>query len=1035
MIMRLAGVILFGFLCMASADDEAGALQVRFVRVQQFDAADVGDGVRVYWSTTFESGIHGFRLFRCEEGRPSFSVTSDPVWVCGNEEGGQYAVTDSSAPVGVALTYELWQVAPGMADCRVAQVMHARQRVRSLTSADAKPLPSLAATASPSVTVPSPLVAWVGTGPRVRAWGDSTPADRVRLGVRAEGIYRVTAQEIADAMDVSRTTVSNAFASGGFLLSNQGVPVAWQCAGDVLYFYGLPAGSRYAPENVYWLSPGTGVAVAPVQPPSFGVLGTNTSFVSMQSVQGTTYSNRYLFTSLVDPPLLGRQLVNNGESPAWPQTLIDPAAGAWQGRVRMGLLSYYQDEGGTDEHACRVYAGGALVGTTNWTGEQYVQHQFDFSSSNVSSGNLGLQINNVGSGLNSRFLIVGLDLSYARQYVARNGLLLCTGGPSNTIAVANLPDAGVAVWDVTAPTQPASVTSVVVTAQADGTWTAAFACGGISNRYAVFSYEAGTCEPSVRGVRDVDWSSSANSADYAILIPPEAWLTGFRSAVQPLADFRAAQGLRTRVIDVESIYNRFSHGLVSPQAIKDFVGAGYTNWTDRTLRYVLLAGMGNVDFKQEVNTVSVLQHTACLIPFFIGGQRFEPSHEGMIVVRDHAFGDFFGGPAPEVAIGRIPTVKTQELARVVAKTIAYEGAQTWKQQASVCADWNNTGDKYYDFTAAANRVAHSLALAGWNVVKHYPLLYDSSAPNDRPAYLRDDWNLSLLPAMRDTGSGILYYIGHSALYSLGYAPSSPLLGCYPGQLDDVKSTNWRLPPVAVFIGCQLNRWHLLTTTRNLATYGVLADGTGFAAAIAANGFVLPTDGDALGERFFALAQQHGTVRLGDALREALQELDYVQADRLQSILLTGDPALVLRFDRTAMGTDTAWLVANGLTAPNADTLDADGDGFATWREYQAGTDPFTNRLQVATFGPLAGTSRMPLVFEAHASRTYQVISHTNLAAGVSEWTPFDWSKPGDTGWRAPSEMIAPDAPLTLIHVPVDADTPQRFYRVQEATSP
>ena len=54
----------------------------------------------------------------------------------------------------------------------------------------------------------------------------------------------------------------------------------------------------------------------------------------------------------------------------------------------------------------------------------------------------------------------------------------------------------------------------------------------------------------------------------------EAWRDGFRQALQPLADFRNAQGLRTVIVDVESIYNRYSYGRVDPLAIRAFCGAG-----------------------------------------------------------------------------------------------------------------------------------------------------------------------------------------------------------------------------------------------------------------------------------------------------------------------------------------------------------------------------------------------------------------------------------------------------------------------------
>jgi len=144
-------------------------------------------------------------------------------------------------------------------------------------------------------------------------------------------------------------------------------------------------------------------------------------------------------------------------------------------------------------------------------------------------------------------------------------------------------------------------------------------------------------------------------------------------------------------VDVESLYNRYSFGVVDPQAIRSFCCDGYTNWPDRPLRYVLLAGAGAMDYKHAVCR-SRITPPACPHrggwPALRRQVRVHPRGTG------RALGDVTGDPAPEVAIGRLPTTSTQDLAVVVQKTIAYEGALPWKQQASLAADWDNTDDLF-----------------------------------------------------------------------------------------------------------------------------------------------------------------------------------------------------------------------------------------------------------------------------------------------------------------------------------------------------
>src|SRR5690606_3668332 len=101
--------------------------------------------------------------------------------------------------------------------------------------------------------------AWIGAGERVRAWTDSTPADRVRLSLREEGLYRVSAAELATASGWNVGDVLAAIAATNLSMSCQGAPVAWFADGADLLFHGVPAVSRFAPENVYWiaLAPGS----------------------------------------------------------------------------------------------------------------------------------------------------------------------------------------------------------------------------------------------------------------------------------------------------------------------------------------------------------------------------------------------------------------------------------------------------------------------------------------------------------------------------------------------------------------------------------------------------------------------------------------------------------------------------------------------------------------------------------------------------------------------------------------------------------
>jgi hypothetical protein len=132
---------------------------------------------------------------------------------------------------------------------------------------------------------------WIGNGPRVKPWSGAEPADRVRLSLRTTGIYRVTAAELAAASGWSETNVLQAIATTNLAMSCQGSPVAWLADGDALLFHGEAPTTYMAPENVYWVAPGTGTAMAVATPAWPQQPVTNAWFPESQFYQGNQPSD------------------------------------------------------------------------------------------------------------------------------------------------------------------------------------------------------------------------------------------------------------------------------------------------------------------------------------------------------------------------------------------------------------------------------------------------------------------------------------------------------------------------------------------------------------------------------------------------------------------------------------------------------------------------------------------------------------------------------------------------------------------------
>ncbi len=150
-----------------------------------------------------------------------------------------------------------------------------------------------------------------------------------------------------------------------------------------------------------------------------------------------------------------------------------------------------------------------------------------------------------------------------------------------------------------------------------------------------------------------DLRSTHNAADY-ILITHES----FMEDVQPLADFRSQQGMRTKVVDVQNIYDEFNHGILNPNAIREFLSYAYDNWQPPAPTYVFLVGDTHIDLKNQPNFVPTTQ---VQIPGYGAS------------ASDHQFVTFRGADSfPDMLIGRMPANNRVDVRIFVERAINYE---------------------------------------------------------------------------------------------------------------------------------------------------------------------------------------------------------------------------------------------------------------------------------------------------------------------------------------------------------------------------
>jgi hypothetical protein len=174
------------------------------------------------------------------------------------------------------------------------------------------------------------------------------------------------------------------------------------------------------------------------------------------------------------------------------------------------------------------------------------------------------------------------------------------------------------------------------------------------------------------------------------------------AALQPLVDLRGQQGHSARLIDVQAIYDSWSFGQVSPEAIRSFLRYAVATWATPP-QTVTLVGDGTADPLNYTgnNNVNYIPPYLAMVDPFIRETACDSCY-GRINTDDP-----LADPLPALSIGRLPVKSPAELQALVAKLSAYEHDQsglTWRARVIYIAD--NT-DKAGDFAALADASAAS----------------------------------------------------------------------------------------------------------------------------------------------------------------------------------------------------------------------------------------------------------------------------------------------------------------------------------------
>jgi hypothetical protein len=332
----------------------------------------------------------------------------------------------------------------------------------------------------------------------------------------------------------------------------------------------------------------------------------------------------------------------------------------------------------------------------------------------------------------------------------------------------------------------------------------------------------------------------------------------FLESLKPLRSLREAEGLSVALIDVEDLYDEFSFGIKTPQAIKDFLSRVRCNW-QKPPRFVLLvgdasydprnySGFGSFDYLPTKLIDTAYLETAC----------------------DDWFVDFDGNGLPDIAIGRIPVHTVEEAQNIVSKILAYEGglAQV-RREVVLVADVNDTS---FDFEGASTALKE--LLPGNVSVQE---VFRSRFTDDVQAH-------EAFITFVNQGPRLVNYVGHGSIEVWR-----------GGILDTEKDddlTNGNHLPLFVNMTC-LNGYFQAPNMGSLAESLLNAKKGGAIAVWASSGLTEPNGQAKMNKEFIRLVFNGESLTIGEAAMRAKAATH--DPDVRRTWIFFGDPATRLKY--------------------------------------------------------------------------------------------------------------------------------------------
>ena len=375
--------------------------------------------------------------------------------------------------------------------------------------------------------------------------------------------------------------------------------------------------------------------------------------------------------------------------------------------------------------------------------------------------------------------------------------------------------------------------------------------------------------------------------------PVEYLLVSHEDFLEPakrLADFHRQRGYKTKLVNVQAVYNHFNHGRQSPLALKAFFAYALRNWPAGGPMTVILVGDASSDYRGEFKN-----EVKNFIPTFTlerGGStdRWASDQWFTTVCGEDYFSDFM--------LGRISVENKANAYTVVNKTIQYlsdPAPGPWQQTITMVSDdgrFDEDCEKLRDTLIPESYVSRVIAL-------------DKMSLEDNAFLPRDLVEAKRLKVSPQTTTAILDSFNRGSVFMSYHGHGSPniwaderiLFGGGSVNSDAVMMRNRARLPILINMTCNSGAidypqkpWNICITEDMMRQRS-----GGVIGCYVPTGPGIPSSHEKVCEILFHTLFQENIDHLGSAL--LLTQYRYLvyqyPLDMVQMFLYLGDPSIIL----------------------------------------------------------------------------------------------------------------------------------------------